>query len=44
MRSDKSYCGVLYDIVNHSVEQNAMLAGWSCCVIIHLKKIKSMST
>lgn len=39
MRSGRSYCGVLYNIVNHSDKQNAMLAGWSsCCVITHLKK------
>ena len=38
MRSGKSYCGALYNTVNCSVEQNAMLAGWSfCCVIIHKK-------
>lgn len=40
MRSGKSCCGVLYKVVNHSFEQNVMLAGWSfCCVIIHSKDL-----
>lgn len=40
MTLGKSYCDVLCNIVNHSVVQNAVLAGWRvCCVIVHKKKI-----
>lgn len=45
MRSGRSYCGVVYNIVNHSGKQIAVLAGWSsCCVITHFKKSLNTGT